>query len=182
MKLSVGVPPNRERFLAAIAERVAPDRVQALYLFSPIRQGPVETGVAVLACDPVVLETPTAELQTTEHTDDAEKAPTEQEDVGTATATAEPDALLPVPGSPFPAVDRPKPVVLTARYRHTLKGADRGKWALEIFEQADAPLATVEKVIQGVQMRLDEAVEPERLTADALRAALAEGLWTPPAR
>jgi len=40
----------------------------------------------------------------------------------------------------------------------------------------------VEKVIQGVQMRLDEAVEPERLTADALRAALAEGLWTPPAR
>jgi hypothetical protein len=72
--------------------------------------------------------------------------------------------------------------VLTARYRHTLKGADRGKWALEIFEQADAPLATVEKVIQGVQLRLDEAVEPERLGADALRAALAEGLWTPPAR
>jgi len=68
MKLSVGVPPNRERFLAAIAERVAPDRVQALYLFSPIRQGPVETGVAVLACDPVVLETPTAEPRNTRTT------------------------------------------------------------------------------------------------------------------
>ena len=38
----VGVPPNRERFLAAIAERVAPDRVQALYLFAPMRRGPVK--------------------------------------------------------------------------------------------------------------------------------------------
>jgi hypothetical protein len=158
-------------------------------LFSPIRQGPVETGVAVLACDPVVLETPTAELTNADNAEAGGAPLTQQDDVGTTTTPTEADAinsapepLLPVPGSRFPTVDRPKPVVLTARYRHTLKGADRGKWALEIFEQADAPLATLEKVIQGVQMRLDEAVEPERLTADALRAALAEGLWTPPAR
>lgn len=172
MTIGVGVPPNRERFLAAIAERVAPDRVQALYLFSPIRQGPVETGVAVLACDPVVVaETGAAELITADNAETGGIPRALQEAVGTATATAA-----------DPNAPRPKPVVLTAQYRHTLKGADRGKWALEIFEQADAPLATVEKVIQGVQLRLDEAVEPERLDAEALRAAAAEGVWTPPAR
>jgi hypothetical protein len=72
--------------------------------------------------------------------------------------------------------------VLTARYRHTLKGADRGKWECEVHEQADAPLATLDRVIQGVQDRLVDAPEPERLEADALRAAQAEGLWTPPQR
>jgi hypothetical protein len=76
----------------------------------------------------------------------------------------------------------PRPVVLTARYRHTLKGADRGKWEFEVHEQADAPLATLERVIRGVQERLDEEQEPERLEADALRAARAEGVWTPPPR
>ena len=80
------------------------------------------------------------------------------------------------------AVPIPRPVVITARYRHTLKGADRGKWEFEIHEQADAPLATLERVMQGVQQRLDEQSEPELLDADVLRAALAEGVWTPPAR
>ena len=45
-------PPNRDRFLCAIAERIPPERVQAVFLFPPMRQGPVETGVAVLAVDP----------------------------------------------------------------------------------------------------------------------------------
>ena len=57
-----------------------------------------------------------------------------------------------------------------------------GKWELEIFEQADAPLATIEMVVRGVQQRLDDASEPERLGAEHLRAALAEGVWTPPQR
>jgi hypothetical protein len=75
-----------------------------------------------------------------------------------------------------------RPMVLTARYRHTLKGPDRGKWELEILEQADAPLITIEMVVRGVQARLDDQVEPERLGADDLRAALTEGVWTAPAR
>ena len=137
--------PNRDRFLAGIAERVAPDRVQALYVFSPIRQGPVETGVAVIAVDPLAVE------------------------------GVEP--VVRVQGAA-----RERPVVLTARYRHTLRGSDRGKWELEIVEQADAPLATVEVVVQGVLRRLVEPTEPERLDGDALRAAAADGVWTPPAR
>ena len=37
------------RFLRAIAERVPPDRVAEVHLFPAMRQGPMETGVAVVA-------------------------------------------------------------------------------------------------------------------------------------
>lgn len=42
---------TRRRFLAAIADRVAPDRVEEVRVFRPIRQGGQETGVAVIAAD-----------------------------------------------------------------------------------------------------------------------------------
>jgi hypothetical protein len=37
------------RFLRAVAEHVAAERVAAVYLFSPIRQGPTDRGVAIVA-------------------------------------------------------------------------------------------------------------------------------------
>ena len=40
------------RFLRAIAEKVAADRVVEVHLFSPRRQGTTETGVAVVASSP----------------------------------------------------------------------------------------------------------------------------------
>ncbi len=45
--MSIGVID--ERFLRAVAEHVAPERVAAVYLFSPIRQGPTDRGVAIVA-------------------------------------------------------------------------------------------------------------------------------------
>jgi hypothetical protein len=39
----------RERFLREIAAKVPPERVSELHLFPPIRQGGMETGVAVVA-------------------------------------------------------------------------------------------------------------------------------------
>lgn len=41
----------RERFLLAIAGVVAPERLAELHFFPPIRQGPLETGVAVIAAE-----------------------------------------------------------------------------------------------------------------------------------
>lgn len=38
-----------ERFLRAVAECVAVDRVETVYLFPSLRQGPVDSGVAVVA-------------------------------------------------------------------------------------------------------------------------------------
>jgi len=43
---------TQQRFLRAIAERVPSDQVVEVHLFPPIRQGGVETGVAVVAEDP----------------------------------------------------------------------------------------------------------------------------------
>jgi len=37
------------RFLRAVSERVAPDRVAEVYVFPTLRQGPVNSGVAVVA-------------------------------------------------------------------------------------------------------------------------------------
>ena len=35
----------------------------------------------------------------------------------------------------------------TARYRLTLKGADRGKWEVDVVAEADAPLDAVDAVV-----------------------------------
>ena len=43
---------TQQRFLRAIAERVAPEQIVEVHLFPAIRQGGVETGVAVVAEDP----------------------------------------------------------------------------------------------------------------------------------
>src|SRR5215218_3834639 len=43
---------TQQRFLRAIAQRVPVEHVIELHLFPPIRQGGVETGVAVVAEDP----------------------------------------------------------------------------------------------------------------------------------
>ena len=42
---------SAERFLRAIADRLPADRIVEVYLFPPLRQGPLESGVAVLALE-----------------------------------------------------------------------------------------------------------------------------------
>lgn len=48
---------TRDRFLAAIAARLEPDTIAEAHVFSPIRQGGVESGVAVLAVNHSPLST-----------------------------------------------------------------------------------------------------------------------------
>ena len=118
---------TRDRFLAAIADKVNRDAIAEAHLFQPIKQGATESGVAVIAV--------------------AEAAPTPD---------PRPDSL----------------VVYTARYRLTLKGPDRGKWDFNIQAEADAPLVTVDKVVQGVQRRSGDAEGPTKLSGDEFRAIL----------
>ncbi|MEO8194031.1 MAG: hypothetical protein ABI681_09270 [Gemmatimonadales bacterium] len=59
--------------------------------------------------------------------------------------------------------------VYSASYRHTLKGPDRGKWEVEVTAEADAPLITVDVVVQGVVKRAGEQFEPERLSGSEFR-------------
>ena len=59
--------------------------------------------------------------------------------------------------------------VYSASYRLTLKGPERGKWEVDVTPEADAPLMTVEVVVQGVMKRAGEQFEPERLSASEFR-------------
>jgi len=75
-------------------------------------------------------------------------------------------------GAAVIAASRPmqdRHTVYSASYRNTLKGADRGKWEVEITAEADAPLITVDAVVQGVMKRAGEQFEPEKLTASEFR-------------
>jgi hypothetical protein len=78
-------------------------------------------------------------------------------------------------GAAVIAASRPmqdRHTVYSASYRNTLKGADRGKWEVEITAEADAPLITVDAVVQGVMKRAGEQFEPEKLTASEFRTII----------
>ena len=146
---------TQQRFLRAIAERVPTEQVVEVHLFPPIRQGGVETGVAVVAEDP----------RRAPAVVDAEAG------VASAESAAETDVEVAVDGN-----GREPPLsrftIHTARYRLTLKGVDRGKWEVDVVAEADAPLEAVDAVVRGVQRRSGEGAEPDRLTGEAFRDAL----------
>jgi hypothetical protein len=78
---------TQQRFLRAIAERVPMEHVIELHLFPPIRQGGVETGVAVVAEDPrrpvpvlASSDVEPIELETTPAPDEAVSASPPSED------------------------------------------------------------------------------------------------------
>ena len=62
--------------------------------------------------------------------------------------------------------------VYSASYRHTLKGPERGKWESDVTAEADAPLMTVELVVQGVMKRAGEPFQPEKLTASEFKTII----------
>jgi hypothetical protein len=126
---------TRERFLAAISEKLPADRIVEVHLFQPLKQGGMESGVGVVAV---------------------------QENEPNAESTHPPAA-----GTRPRAENRL--AVYTARYRLTQKGPERGKWEFTLNVEADAPLVTVDKVVQGVQRRSGDEQEPQRLTGEEFR-------------
>ena len=133
---------TRERFLLAIAAQVPVERIAEIHFFQPIRQGGVESGVAVVAAWPATPEI-ASETPLEEH---SERTPREEREL--------------------------RPVVYTARYRLTLKGPDRGKWEASVVAEADAPLVTVDAVVRGVQRRSGDADVATRMEGDEVRAIL----------
>ncbi len=140
----------RERFLLEIAAVVPPHRIAEAHFFAPLRQGQIETGVCVIAALP----------------EGAEPLP----------AAAEPVEGAEAPAEPFPEGARisARHVVYSARYRWTRKGPERGKWECEVVAEADAPLLTVEAVVQGVKQRASEPLEVERIDGETVRAMIAQ--------
>ena len=158
----------QERFLRAIADRVPAASIAELHLFPAIRQGGYETGIAVIAAEP---DEPDGTAMVRPAAPEAD-APEEE----AAAAADMPEQ--PEPGE-MPGIEPHEPpphrlIVLSARYRLTLKGPDRGRWDVEVVAQADAPLVTVDAVVRGVQRRAGDVGDPERIGGDALRALLDE--------
>jgi hypothetical protein len=161
---------TQQRFLRAIAERVPSEQVVEVHLFPPIRQGGVETGVAVIAEDPRQAPIPVA-VDTT----DASAAVATIERSAESSVDeplAEPSDEEPLAESTAAEPSSSRFTIHTARYRLTLKGVDRGKWEVDVVAEADAPLDAVDAVVRGVQRRAGEGTEPDRLTTEAFRDAL----------
>ena len=132
---------TRDRFLAAISDKLPAEHVVEVHLFQPLKQGGTESGVAVIAVQ-------------------EELPPT----AGAAGAENGPDARS--------AAAEDRLAVYTARYRLTQKGPERGKWEFALQVDADAPLVTVDRVVQGVQRRSGDAEDAERLSGEEFRDQL----------
>ena len=144
---------TQQRFLKAIAERVDGGRVAELRLYPTVRVGPIESGVAIVATNRVA--------DVAEPMSDA--------------VEMQPEVVLPIAAPP---VDESRLSILTAHFRHTVKGPDRGKWEFSMVHDADAPIETVESVVRGVARRAGEDGEPELLSGDDFQRALVEPWWT----
>ena len=164
----------RARFLKSILEQLPAERIVELHFFTPIRQGHIETGVAVIAAEP---ERPAPVAEDTPDVEEAFGVESGHDDSpyaelpGASGGAAAADA----PSAESPAT--PRFEVLTAVYRWTRKGSERGKWDVDVTAEADAPLPTVGTVVQGVQDRAGEELEPLRLTHAQLQALLGEPSW-----
>ena len=153
----------RARFLKAILDQLPAERIAEIHFFPEIRQGQIETAVAVLA---VVPEPPLP-------------VATEAEaDAGDSLAESPIVDEVPERGAPEPvAPPTERFEVWSAAYRWTRKGPERGKWEVDLTAEADAPLPTVDIVVRGVHERAGEAMETERITNAELQALLSEPEW-----
>lgn len=169
---------TRARFLGAIAAQLPADRIVEVHLFPAIRQGGMESGVAVLAVQregetevapPSEIAVETQPLADAVDPFDDESPYMDGADESLEALDAlEGDASPPPPARAVPR----RYTVYSARYRHTLKGPDRGKWEVNVTEEADAPLLTIDAVVRGVQRRSGDAEEIVRLSGDETRALL----------
>ncbi|MES3034226.1 MAG: hypothetical protein V4813_09540 [Gemmatimonadota bacterium] len=91
---------------------------------------------------------------------------------------ADVDEVSQTPAAPVAA---PRLRILTAAYRHTIKGVERGKWVVDVQEEADAPLEAVEAVLRGVRHRSSEPADPEQVSHDTLAALVAPARVAPAA-
>ncbi|MDB4874601.1 MAG: hypothetical protein JWM41_1047 [Gemmatimonadetes bacterium] len=159
---------TRERFLLAILTQVPAERVTEIHFFSPIKQGGVESGVAVVVERGEIEGNAEIVPESESIAPDAMQEDVQevvQEELAVMDHESEP--ALAAPDSAPPS---PRYVVHTARYRLTLKGIDRGKWETSVFAEADAPLITVDAVVRGVQRRSGDVDDAVRMEGDEVRA------------
>jgi len=185
---------TRARFLAAIAAQLPVERIAEVHLFPAIRQGGMESGVAVIAVElrdaatdasalahaaaPEVLPDDVVDFRAEPTSESREADAVEvgaEDDLGEVVDDVLADdaqCVTEVAPEPRAAPAPRRYTVFSARYRHTLKGPERGKWETSVTEEADAPLLTVDLVVRGVQRRSGDVDEIVRLSGDEVRATI----------
>lgn len=166
-----------ERFLKVVLAHVPLGRIEELHLFAPLRQGGVETGIAVIAARvPLVVVEPPAAPELPFHDDIGEVAEVAEvakvvtdEIVAEEEIVVDADDVAVIATTPVP---RLRHTVYTARYRLVQKGPERGKWEADVVAEAEAPLITVDLVVRGVQRRAGEESEIVRYSAPQLARAV----------
>ncbi len=169
---------TRTRFLREIAARIPAERLVEIHLFPAMRQGTIESGMAVVAAVP---EAAVAAVPDGVPELPATNASAPQMAMDEILAEGEPVCATEVADAEPETAPLVRHTVYTARYRATLKGADRGKWEFFLVAEADAPLVSIDAVVRGVQRRSADAAEPERLTPESLQATDGETWATPTA-
>jgi hypothetical protein len=154
------VTETQQRFLKANAERIPMDRIVEVRVFPPIRQGQLESAVAVVAVEG--LEAPVTEREVALEVT-----------AGDARADGDPP-MVEVPAPPAPSRATSRFSIVTARYRLAIKGPDRGTWEFDLVHDADAPLDAVERVVRGVAHRVGEGGDPDLLSAMDFQRAVTE--------
>ncbi|HEX7122850.1 MAG TPA: hypothetical protein VF178_10810 [Gemmatimonadaceae bacterium] len=190
----------QQRFLRAIAERLGERQPVEVRLFPSIRPGHYESGVAVVAIEGELATgevVPAGTLVAEGSSPASSGLPASNAGAPEAsapvdhTAVADESSAGPVASAAESAAGQNASVaddssrdparrlsILTARYRLTLKGPDRGKWEFSLVHDADAPLDTIDPVVRGVARRVGDVDEPQLLDAQAFARAIAEPWWT----
>ncbi|HEU4990735.1 MAG: hypothetical protein KGL93_09350 [Gemmatimonadota bacterium] len=169
---------TRERFLLDMVEHLAGAEIFEVHFFAPRRVSGVERGVAVVAARLPDDAPPDNAGEPAPDEPAAEPAPAPEDSPDALVAAESAAATDDSPYAPEPDAADPAPAmperytVLTATYKHTLKGPERGKWEVSVRAEADAPLVTVDQVVRGVQRRAEDTDEVERLTGDEIRAVV----------
>lgn len=171
-------PVDGDMLTIAAAEGVAPD------VDAPV-DGDALTIAAAAEAEVIAAEATAPVADDAEPVEVAAEAEddTSIEDAGDADEAHDIAALLDdSPYAPAPAAEpvvaaepvaEPRARIITASYRWTIKGPERGTWTVDVQEQAEAPLSAVEAVLRGVRQRSSEPADPESVPVAMLLALLA---------
>jgi hypothetical protein len=184
---------TQERFLRTVLTRVPLDSVVELHLFPALRRGTLETGVAVIATvlPPVALAVDNDADSDVDN--DVDIDADNDNDVDSindnrAASINDNDSRDDADTDDSPYTDdvvrviaSPRLRILTASYRHTIKGVERGAFSVDVQVEADAPLDAVEAVLRGVRHRSTEPADPEAISHDTLASLLTPSAVAPAA-
>jgi hypothetical protein len=144
-----------ERFLRAVIAQVPLERIEELHLFSPLRQGTVETGIAVLAAREIVVvpepvEPPAPELP-------FHLEPTDDVHLADAMIVDDPDAAVDADEADYPVdavvVDAEVLAVTDADVSDASDASD----AVDLLDAADAPDALDMEVLVALEAADEES-------------------------